>query len=388
MKKRSPPHILADEHFIRLRRSNPPAADFRTIDGVFKPLLETSLLRPLMKLGIIGLPRSGKSTLFDALTKNTAGAQHKGEDRIAAIRVPDDRVDRLSRMYQPQKTIYAQVEYFLPGFKTDSPGKQSIWTAVRDCDALLHVVRNHAASGFEKQSPLKEFIKLDQELILADLVVVEKRLERIELDEKRGKNMDKDEKALLIQCRQALESEIPLRKKIDLSLAPKLKGFAFLSAKPVLVLFNNEDDDDRMPDFKNLIAEEACQVVRGKLEQELAQMAPEEAAEFLSEFNIAASAMNRIIRQSYALLNLISFFTTGSDEVRAWTIKKGTPALDAAEVIHSDMKKGFIRAEVVSFQDLMDAGSYAESKKRGTVRLEGKTYAVQDGDIIEFRFNI
>jgi GTP-binding protein YchF len=341
-----------------------------------------------MKLGIIGLPRSGKSTIFDALTKSIAGAEHQGEERLAAIRVPDTRVDRLSQIYKPQKTIYAQVEYLLPGFKTDSPREQGVWTSVRDCDALLHVVRNHAVYGFGKQSLLEDFIKLDQELILADLVVVEKRLERIELDEKRGKKMDQEEKALLAQCRQALESEIPLRKKLELSSAPKLRGFTFLSAKPVLVLFNNEDDDDRMPDIKDLTAEEACHVVRGKLEQELAQMPPEEAAEFLSEFNIPASAMDRIIRQSYALLNLISFFTTISNEVRAWTIKKGTPALDAAEVIHSDMKKGFIRAEVVSFQDLMDAGNYAEAKKRGTVRLEGKTYEVQDGDVIQFRFNL
>jgi len=341
-----------------------------------------------MKLGIIGLPRSGKSTIFDALTKNIAGEEHKGQERIAAIRVPDARVDRLSQIYKPQKTIYAQVEYFLPGFKTDGSGDQGIWTSVRDCDALLHVIRNHAAYGFEKQSPLEDFIKLDQEFILADLVVVEKRLERIELDEKRGKKMDQEEKALLTQCRQTLEEEIPLRKKSDLSSAPKLRGFTFLSAKPVLVLFNNEDDDDRVPDIKNLTGEEACEVVRGKLEQELAQMPLEEATEFLSEFNIPASAMDRIIRQSYALLNLISFFTTISNEVRAWTIKKGTSALDAAEVIHSDMKKGFIRAEVVSFQDLMDAGSYAEAKKRAAVRLEGKAYEVQDGDIIQFRFNV
>jgi GTP-binding protein YchF len=341
-----------------------------------------------MKLGIIGLPRSGKSTLFDALTKNIAGDEHKGQERIAAIRVPDARVDRLRQIYKPQKTIYAQVEYFLPGFKTDGSGDQGIWTSVRDCDALLHVIRNHAAYGFEKPSPLEDFIKLEQEFILADLVVVEKRLERIELDEKRGKKMDQEEKALLTQCRQSLEEEIPLRKKSELSSAPKLRGFTFLSAKPVLILFNNEDDDDRMPDIKNLTGEEACEVVRGKLEQELAQMPLEEATEFLSEFNIPASAMDRIIRQSYALLNLISFFTTISNEVRAWTIKKGTPALDAAEVIHSDMKKGFIRAEVVSFQDLMDAGSYAEAKKRAAVRLEGKAYEVQDGDIIQFRFNV
>jgi GTP-binding protein YchF len=341
-----------------------------------------------MKLGIIGLPRSGKSTVFDALTKNMIGAEHKGEDRIAVIRVPDDRVDALSQMHRPKKTTYAQVEYFLPGYKKDRLKNQSIWTSARDCDALLHVVRNHATYGFEKQTPSEDFVKLDQEFILSDLVVAEKRLERIELDRQRGNKIDNEELALLAECHQTLENEIPLRKRSDLASARKLRGFTFLSAKPVLVLFNNEDDDDGLPDAKDVTSKEACLVVRGKLEQELAQMPTEEAAEFLAEFNIPASAMDRVIQQSYALLEFISFFTVISNEVRAWTIKKATPALEAADVIHSDMKKGFIRAEVASFQDLMDAGSYAEAKKRGTVRLEGKTYEVQDGDIIQFRFNI
>ena len=341
-----------------------------------------------MKLGIIGLPRSGKSTLFDALTKNRVGTEHKGEDRIAVIRVPDDRVDALSQMYQPKKTTYAQVEYFLPGYKKDNLKDQSIWASARNCDALLHVVRNHATYGFEKQSPSEDFVRLDQEFILSDLVVAEKRLERIELDRQRGNKIDNEELALLAECRQTLENEIPLRKRSDLAAAHKLRGFTFLSAKPVLVLFNNEDDDDGLPDAKDVTSTEACLVVRGKLEQELAQMPPEEAAEFLAEFDIPASAMDRVIQQSYTLLEFISFFTVISNEVRAWTIKRATPALEAADVIHSDMKKGFIRAEVTSFQDLMDAGSHAEAKKRGTVRLEGKTYEVQDGDIIQFRFNI
>jgi GTP-binding protein YchF len=341
-----------------------------------------------MKLGIIGLPRAGKSTLFDAITKNITGTQHMGGDRIAAIRVPDDRVDALSRMFKPQKTIYTQMEYFLPGIKKDRPADPSLWTSVRDCDALLHVVRNHAAYGFEKPAPAPDFIRLDQELILADLVVAEKRIERIDVDHKRGKKMDTEEQALLLECRQCLEGEMPLRKRPDLSSAPKLRGFKFLSAKPVLVLFNNEDDDDRLPDVKDLITKEDCLVVRGKLEQELAQMPAEEAAEFLTEFTIPASAMDRVIRRSYQFLNLISFFTIISNEVRAWALKKGTPALEAADVIHSDMKKGFIRAEVVSFRDLTNAGSYAEAKKRGAVRLEGKAYEVQDGDIIQFRFNV
>jgi GTP-binding protein YchF len=341
-----------------------------------------------MKLGIIGLPRSGKSTIFDALTKTISGPEYKGADRIATLQVPDDRVDVLSKIYKPQKKIFAQVEYFLPGLKKDGRKDQGIWNPVRDCDALIHVVRNHAAFGFEKQSPYEDFIKLDQELMLTDLVVTEKRLERIELDNKHGKTIDNDEQALLTECRQRLENEIPLRKIPDLSNARTLRGFAFLTAKPVLVLFNNEDEDDHMPDVEDLVSKEVCLVVRGKLEQELAQMTPEESAEFLAEFNIPASAMDRVIRKSNELLELISFFTVISDEVRAWTIKRGTPALDAAEVIHTDMKKGFIRAEVVSFQDLMDAGSYSEARKRGTVRLEGKTYEVQDGDIIQFRFNV
>ena len=341
-----------------------------------------------MKLGIIGLPRCGKSTIFDALTKNITGAEHKGEDRIAVIRVPDDRLDALSQMYSPQKTTYAQVEYFLPGYKKESPQDRSVWTAVRDCDALLHVVRNHAAYGFEKPTPAEDFIKLDQEFILSDLVVTEKRLERIELDRQRGNTIDREEQALLSDCHSILENETPIRKRPDLASAPKLRGFTFLSAKPVLVVFNNEDDDDRLPDVKELTSTEACLVIRGKLEQELAQMPPEEAAEFLAEFDIPASAMDRVIQQSYAHLELISFFTVIRNEVRAWTVKKNTQAIDAADVIHSDMKRGFIRAEVISFQNLMDAGSYAEAKKRGTVRLEGKTYEVQDGDVIQFRFNI
>ena len=161
-----------------------------------------------------------------------------------------------------------------------------------------------------------------------------------------------------------------------------------MSAKPTLILFNNEDDNERAPDIEGLAAAEDGLVIRGKLEQELAQMSPDETAEFLAEFNIPASAMDRVIRRSYALLDLISFFTIISNEVRAWTIKKGTQALEAAGHIHSDMQKGFIRAEVIAFEDLKAAGSYNEAKQRGKVRLEGKSYEVQDGDVVQFRFNI
>jgi ribosome-binding ATPase YchF (GTP1/OBG family) len=242
--------------------------------------------------------------------------------------------------------------------------------------------------GLEKRSPREDFIEMDQELILADLVVVEKRLERLESDHRRGKKMDPQEHALLVECRKNLEDETPLRRVAELASARSLKGFAFLSAKPMLVLFNNDDEDDQLPDIAEISRAEDCLVIRGKLEQELAQMSAEDAADFLNEFNIGESAMDKVIRRSYSLLGLISFFTVGSDEVKAWSIKGDTEAVDAAEVVHSDMKKGFIRAEVLAYDDLMDAGTYAAARKNGTVRLEGKNYIVKDGDIINIRFNV
>lgn len=343
-----------------------------------------------MRLGIIGLPGSGKSTVFDALTQSSTDGGHRGEDRIGTMRVPDARVDALSQMYQPRKTIFAQVEYFLPG-KTGHDKKKdpNIWTPVRDCDALIHVVRNFRVYGMEAPAPCRDVAALDEEMVLADLLVAEKRLERLEMDRKRGKLTDPEELSLLGQCRERLEAGIPLRSHPELAQAPQLRGFAFVSAKPVLVLFNNEDDDDGLPEGAGDAADRVDgMVIRGKLEQELSQMTAAEAREFLDEFEITASAMDRVITRSYELLGLISFFTVGEDEVRAWTIRKETPAVDSAEVIHSDIKKGFIRAEVLAYDDLMAAGTYAEARKRGTVRLEGKTYLVQDGDIINFRFNV
>ena len=340
-----------------------------------------------MKLGIIGLPGSGKSTTFEALTQSILPEGHKGENRIGTIQVPDKRLAVLREMYNPKRTIYAQVEYFLPGM-LGQKRDQKIWNQVRDCDALIHVVRNFGVYGFEKPRPYHDFQAMDQELIFADLVVVEKKLENIELDRRRDKKTSPQEVSLLNQCLKNLENETPLRKCPDLASAHQLRGYAFLSAKPMLVMFNNEDEDDAIPEAKDLTSTENCTVIRGKLEQELAQMSVEEAEEFLSEFHITASAMDRVIKQSYELLGLVSFFTVVNDEVKAWTVKKQTQAVDAAGVIHTDMQKGFIRAEVVSYEDLMSAGTYPEARKKGSVRLEGKTYEVQDGDIITFRFNV
>ena len=340
-----------------------------------------------LKLGIIGLSGSGKSTIFEALTGNVQGEGHKGEARIAVVKVPDDRVDLLSRMYNPKKTIFAQVDYYLPA-KTGGKKDQNMWVAVRDCDAFVLVVRNFKQYGMDDPQPEKNRLELDQDMIISDQMVVEKRLERLELDGKRGKTVSQDEITLLQKCLSMLENETPLRDDPEIATSPLLRGYAFVSAKPVLTLFNNDDDDDTLPAIKGGDASNIALVIKGKLEQELSQMSEEEAKDFLEEFNITVTARDLVIQRSYDLLGLISFFTVGEDEVRAWTIKTNTDAVDAAEVIHSDIKKGFIRAEVLSYTDLMDAGSYQEARKKGTVRLEGKTYKVQDGDIINFRFNV
>jgi ribosome-binding ATPase len=343
-----------------------------------------------MKSGIIGGPGSGKTTVFEALTGNIQEAGRRGDNRIAAIRVPDPRVDMLAGMYSPQKTSYAQVEYLLPGKGSEKEGAKAgaSWTAVRDCDALIHVVRNFSSYGLAEPTPLEDVNSIDQELILNDFMVAEKRIERLNLDQKRGRKSDPEELALLEACIATLEDNIPLRQRPELASAPQLRGFAFLSGKPMLVLFNNDDENNGLPDISIRGSNELALAIRGKLEHELAQMSPEEAAEFLNEFDIATSAKDRIIAKSYELLGLISFFTVGEDEVKAWTIREHTAAIDAAETIHTDLKKGFIRAEVLAYDDLMTAGSYAAARKLGTVRLEGKDYAVHDGDILHVRFNV
>ncbi len=340
-----------------------------------------------MKLGIIGKPQSGKTTIFEALTKTTMEGHQRRESRIGTVPVPDERVGILSDMYRPRKTIYAQVEYLLPApaeHVKESAREQSVWTQARDCDALIHVVRNFTGYG-EAPTPQADLRSIDEELIFADLVVTEKRLERLALDQKRGKKPAPEEIGLLERCHAMLSDETPLRDDPQLAAAHSLRGYAFLSAKPMLVLANCAEEDDQPPGW--LPAENAL-AVRGKLEQELSQMEPAEAAAFLDEFGITTSAMDRVIARSYDLLGLISFFTVGEDEVRAWTIRRDTEAQAAAGAIHSDLQKGFIRAEVLAYDDLMSAGSYAAARKQGTVRLEGKTYPVQDGDILNVRFNV
>jgi len=348
-----------------------------------------------MRLGIVGLPQSGKSTLFDALTgkrgEEADSAPSLSDPKMATVTVFDERVDFLNKIYQPKKTTYAKIEYLLPSQIPGSPSSGSegdVWNQIRVCDALLNVVRNFEGPGGVPPELEKDFWQSEEEMILNDLVVVEKRMERLELDKKRGKKPEKDEDSLLRSCHELLEKGKPLRNSPELAFHPSLRGFTFLSAKPMFVIINNDDEDEALPEWRIRPENIEFVVVRGRLERDIAAMSPEEAEEFLEAYHIQESALDRVIKGSYRALNRISFFTVISDEVRAWSIPAGQLALEAAGAVHSDMKKGFIRAEVLSFQDLKAYGTFQEAKKAGVVRLEGKEYEVKDGDIINFRFNV
>jgi ribosome-binding ATPase YchF (GTP1/OBG family) len=258
---------------------------------------------------------------------------------------------------------------------------------VRVCDALIHVVRNFNSPGGVKPSLEEDFRRIEDEMILSDLLVVEKRIERIDADSKKGKKPDEEERDLLLAGKALLEESRPLRSDRRLAAAPQLRGFTLLSAKPQLIVVNNDDEDESTPVWKAPDDLEML-VVRGRLEKEITAIPEEEAEEFRKAYHIEYSVLDLVIACSYRLLNLISFFTVVNEEVRAWTITAGSPALEAAGAVHTDMKRGFIRAEVLSFNELREYGSLQEAKKAGHVRLEGKEYIVQDGDIINFRFNI
>jgi GTP-binding protein YchF len=347
-----------------------------------------------MKLGIVGLPQSGRSTIFSALTgarSDKEGTSARTDTRIATIVVHDARIDFLSNMYKPKKTTHAKIEYFLPSEIPSSSASKSesgIWNQVRICDALLHVVKNFKGFDNAPHTPEQDFWKMEEEMILSDLLVVEKRIERLELDRKRGKKPEGEEYSLIKSCEEILNQGRPLRMAPELATNPVLKGFTSLSAKPVLVIVNNGDEDEGLPQWEEAPDGVERVSVRGRLEEDITTMSPDEAEEFLEAYNIEESALDRVIKSSYRLLNRISFFTVGSDEVKAWPISAGTPAVKAAGAVHSDIEKGFIRAETLSYEDLKTHGSYQAAKKAGRVRLEGKEYIVNDGDIINFRFNI
>ena len=337
-----------------------------------------------MKIGVIGLPLSGRSTIFEALTRQGGETLSRGEDRTAVVRVPDARVDALSRMFEPEKTIYAQVEYLLPGQgsqKKEQPVAAREGLRRPDPRRPQPRAGPHPAAGPPGRGagadPRRTSCRWKSAWSASSSTSAAAR------SRMRRKHQ------LLTECKGLLEARNPAAPTAG---AGGGQGAARLSPSHRQAhagrLQQRGDRGRRCRRSGDVAGRRQLPALRGKLEQELARMSAEDAAEFLREYGIADSAMDRMIRLSYEVLGLLSFFTVGKDEVRAWTIRRGTPAVEAAGVIHTDIQKGFIRAEVIAYDDLMAAGSTAEARKRGTFRLEGKSYEVRDGDIINFRFNV
>ena len=344
-----------------------------------------------MKVGLIGHRGSGKTTVFNMLTglqAQVGGYGGKEEVHLGVIKVPDPRIDRLEQIFNPKKTIYAEIRFTdFPASQGDDDRKSNtgLVTQMRDVDAMALVLRDFEPGA----EPIRELNDLLTEMILADLTVVENRRARLKKEKARPQ-----EEALLVRCATALENEEGLR---DLTFSADeenlLSGFGFLSRKPLLVLFNQAEAQASKPLAASYVDELKRRRLEGlglagKVEMEIAQLDESDREAFLKEIGIEEPARDRFIRASYRLLDLISFFTTGEDEVRAWTITQGTVARKAAGKIHSDIERGFIRAEVVTYEEFMALGSEAKCREAGKLRLEGKDYVVQDGDIIHFRFAV
>jgi len=355
-----------------------------------------------MKVALIGPPQSGKSTLFAAVAEAAAGHMdtHRADQaRLAVVKVPDERVLWLADHYKPKKITYAELEFLdVPGFDlTDEAGRsraKAHWAAMRQCDMLVFVVRSFASDSVEpyrkRIDPLGDVQELLAEMIFADLDQVLTRIEKVQASLKKP-SAKKEEQAreldLMERLRAALENEKPISSAIQSETESKLcKSFGFLSQKPGLVVLNQGEDGDgasaeTMQDMPLL-------ALSAKIEEEISQLPPDERKEFLADLGLPASARDRLVKASYTRCNLVSFLTAGEDECRAWTIPAGTEAVAAAGEIHSDIARGFIRAETVSFDDLKTAGDMKAVKAAGRIRLEGKTYIVKDGDIINFRFAV
>ena len=354
-----------------------------------------------MKLGIIGLPQSGKTTIFNALTRGnqpTGAAVGRMEVHTAVVDVPDERVGRLSAMFNPKKTIYTKVTYAdiagLGGSSDKGEISGQLFNQLSQMDAFIHVVRcfENASVAHIRESinPVRDIQLMDEEFLLNDLISVERKLEKLGEEQKRFMGRDKAlverEAALFNKLQQTLAASTPLR-NLEISEEDEriMSGFGFLSRKAILVLLNLGDGQKApivdYPHKRSHVID-----LQGRLEMDLAQLPPEDAAIFMQEYEIKELGLSRLITASYDLLGLLSFFTVGEDEVRAWTVRRGALAPEAAGVIHTDLEKGFIRAEVISYDDMIETGSLAEARTKGKLRLEGKAYPVKDGDILNIRF--
>jgi hypothetical protein len=350
---------------------------------------------PPMRVGLVGFARAGKTTIFNALTGQSAevgGFEKKREAAIAVVKVPDPRVDALAEIVHPERKKYAEVTFldFPPPEERKTNLETETLVQMREIEALAQVVRAFDdPAATTPPDPVRDLRAFHAELILTDQAVVEKRLER--LKKEKGRERERD---LLEQCRKLLEEEKGLR---GVPFFPDellmLSGFAFLSQKPLLVVYNVAEGKlhDPLPaDIVEYAASENLMIIPvcGKVEMEIAQLEEEERGAFLTDLGLKDSARDRFVQQTYALLNLLSFFTAGPTEARAWTITRGTTAVKAAGKIHSDMERGFIRAEVIAYEDYIRYRGEAGCRDAGKMRLEGKEYVIQDGDVVHFRFKV
>ena len=367
------------------------------------------------RLVVLGLPNAGKTTVFNALTRaeartGTFGAA-EDEPNLATVKVPDPRLDRLTEMFRPQRKVQAEVQYLdvagvAKGIAEKGMSGQLLGH-LSQADALLHVVRAFEDPDVphpeEQVDPCRDIETLNLELLFSDLALVDKRLQRIasQLPKLRGpeRELYEREQTVLARLKEALEADTPLREvvdDIDPDDAKLLRGFGFLTAKPLLILLNL--GEDQLGDAESALVA-ACQAryerpgvrvaaLPGQIEMEIGRLEPDDAAAFMSDLGITESGLDQVIRRSFELLGLMPFFTVGPDECRAWTIRRGATAVEAAGEIHSDIQRGFIRAEVVGYDDLIGAGGMTEARKLGKLRREGKDYVVQDGDVINFLFNV
>jgi GTP-binding protein YchF len=358
-----------------------------------------------MKTGIIGLPQVGKTSLFRILTKahlDQHALANPREAHIGVAKVPDERLDKLAALYNPKKLTHTSVEYVDVGAIGQEALKESGYIGhLRNVDALIHVLRafeDDAIPHVGPIDPLRDVKNVDFDLMVSDLGQIEKRLERLSKDLKKMRSPELEkENELLIKAKAHLETEKPLR---ELEMTPedkkRIRGFMFLSEKPILYVLNISETSELSKALEDAVANyklsdvasrpsAGATAICGKVEAELSEMSDEDAAEFLSSYGLKESGLTRLIRKTYELLGLISFFTAGEDECRAWQIPAQTRAQQAAGAIHSDLEKHFIRAETIRWDQLLEAGSEANARAKGTLRLEGKDYIVQDGDVMHIR---